>query len=167
MGGRGRKILGRKLEGKTGTTCSYFITTHRLSYIPMPNTGLAPRMFPCIWARSPASHLTRIIRGRDERAVFKAVFEGVMGRAGKPRKGGRSLKAVFLAKALPDGTSGLILGAPFLRVRENSWGEKISRGWPGGFAAPGPAGRGKDNLRPGEPRCGGWSPGYGPRFSGA
>jgi hypothetical protein len=66
-----------------------------------------------------ASFLPRIIRERDERASFKAFFGGVKGRRGKSGKGGRVLKGDFLAKALPDGTSGLILSAPLPRVREN------------------------------------------------
>ena len=56
--------------------------------------------------------LARNIHDGEERSTIKAVLGGVEGVGGSREKGERAARQFFLAKALADGASGLIMGAP-------------------------------------------------------
>jgi hypothetical protein len=84
---------------------------------------------------------------------------------GGQKEGGKSLKMEFPGRSAARCRGRADFGRTHPAGLSKAAGSEINRDWPGGFATARPRGRGKDNQRPGVPRCGGWFPGCDPRSS--
>ena len=108
--------------------------------------------------------LTRFIHEGAEGRLSRLCFGAKKATRGVG-EGGRSLGGSFFDKNTGRDTPRVDFGRSYPPgLSRTDGGSGVNRGWPAGFATARPRGRGKDNPRPGAPRCGGWSPGCGPRF---
>ena len=133
-------------------------SSHRMEVLPYEQEEM--------W-RHHAIVLARFIHEGAEGRLSRFCF-GAKNATRGVGEGGRSLGGSFFDKNAGRDTPRVDFGRSYPPgLSRTDGGSGVNRGWPAGFATARPRGRGKDNPRPGAPRCGGWSLGCGPRSSRA
>jgi hypothetical protein len=92
------------------------------------------------------------------RSAFSGFVMGAKKATRGLREGGRSLEGSFFDKNVGRDTPRVDFGRSYPPgLSRTDGGSGINRGWPAGFAAVRPGGRGKDNPRPGATSRQAWS----------